>query len=103
LLPAQGGSSSCPGDAPTLLQLGSPDSAGYIGDPDMIRSLASSPFSGRFSMLCANDVKSQQLRRPSMGASLGFVPRMWKAFVITHHIPFLVPFRSLEVLLLLAT
>jgi hypothetical protein len=44
----------------------------YIGDLDVIWSLASSPFSGRFTKLCTDDVKSRRLRHPSLGASLGF-------------------------------
>ncbi len=48
----------------------------YIGDPDMIWSLASLPFRGCFTRLHADNVKSQQLHRPSVGASLGFTPTM---------------------------
>ncbi len=76
----------------------------YIGDPDMIQSLASSPFSGHFTRLHAIDVKGQRwLHRPSVGASLGFAPTMWDDDVITHHMPSRFPFCSLQVLLLLTT
>ncbi len=44
----------------------------------MIWSLASLPFSGCFTRLSADNVKSQQLRCPSVGASLGFAPTMCK-------------------------
>ncbi len=50
----------------------------YIGDPDMIRSLVSLPFSGCFTKLRADNVKSQRLCRPSVGASLGFALTMCK-------------------------
>jgi hypothetical protein len=75
----------------------------YIGDLDVIWSLASSPFSRCFTRLCANDVKSRRLCCPSLGASVGLAPPMWKDDVITHHLPSPVPFLSLQVLLLLAT
>jgi hypothetical protein len=71
-----------------------------IGDPDVIRSLASPPFSGCFTRLHADNVKSQRLRHSSVGASLGFTPTMWRADLIAHHMPFLVPSHSLQVLLL---
>jgi hypothetical protein len=75
----------------------------FIDDLDVIWSVASSPFSGCFTRLCADDVKSRRLCCPSLDASVGFAPTMWKADVITHHLPFPVPFHSLQVLLLLAT
>jgi hypothetical protein len=75
----------------------------YIGDPDIVRSLALSPFSGCLTRLRADDVKSRRLCHPSVNASLGFTLMLWKANVITHHMPSPVPFHSLQVLLLLAT
>jgi hypothetical protein len=71
----------------------------YIGDPNVIQS----PFSGRITKLCANNVKRGWLRHPSVDTSLGVAPMMLKADVITHHMPSPVPFRSLQVVLLLAT
>ncbi len=50
----------------------------YIGYPEVFWSLASLPFSGCISRLCADNVKSQRLRCPSVGASLGFAPTMCK-------------------------
>ncbi len=75
----------------------------YIGHPDMIQSLASPPFSGCFTRLCADYVKSLRLHRPPMDASLGFAPTMWRADLIAHHMPSPVPFHSLQALFLLAT
>ncbi len=53
-----------------------------IGDPNVIWSLTLLPFSGCFTRLCANNVKSQQLCCASVGASLGSAPTMWLADVI---------------------
>ncbi len=75
----------------------------YIGDIDVIWSLASSLFRGHFIRLHADDVKSQWLCHPSVRASLGFALTMWKSDIITHHMPSPVPFRSLQVLILLTT
>ncbi len=71
--------------------------------PNVIRSLTSMPFSGHFTRLRADDVKSWRLHRPTVVASLGFSPTMWKADVITHHMPSWAPFCSKQILLLLAT
>jgi hypothetical protein len=49
-----------------------------IGDPDVIWSLALLTFSGCFTRLHADNVKSQRLFHPSVGASLGFEPTMCK-------------------------
>jgi hypothetical protein len=46
--------------------------SGYIGDTDVIQLLALSTFSGCFTRLCADDVKSRQFRNTSVRASLGF-------------------------------
>ncbi len=63
------GSGSHPGDEPTLtMEPGSPVSNVFIGDPDVIRSLASSPFSGCFTRLHANYVKRRRLCHPSAGS-----------------------------------
>jgi hypothetical protein len=48
------------------------------GDPDVMQSLVSLPFSGCFTRLRADNVKSQRLHCPSVGASLGFAPTMCK-------------------------
>ncbi len=48
----------------------------FISDLDVIRSLALLPFSGRFTRLLADDVKSRRLHCPSVGALLGFSPTM---------------------------
>jgi hypothetical protein len=60
MLPAQEGSSSRPGDAPTLtMELGSlVSNVSLHGDPDVILLLAWSPFSGCFTRLHANNVNS---------------------------------------------
>jgi hypothetical protein len=75
----------------------------YIGDPYVIRSLASLPFSGCFVKLHDNNVISQRLCCLSVGASLGFAPTVWRANLIAHHMPTPVPFHSLQFILLLPT
>jgi hypothetical protein len=74
-----------------------------FSDPDMIGSLASSPFCRCYIRLLANKVKSWWFCCPSVGNSRGFTPTMWKAAVISHHMSSPVPFCSLQILLLLAT
>jgi hypothetical protein len=103
--PSWGSALCVPGDAQThygtgilLIVL-----SRYIGDPDVIRSLASPPFSGWFTKLPDNNVKNQRLHSSSVGTPLGFVLTMWRADSIAHHMPSPVPFHSLQALLLLAT
>jgi hypothetical protein len=76
----------------------------FSGDPNVILVTGFiAPLGWCFTRLHANDVKSRELCRPSVDASQGFAPTIWKANMITHHMPSPVQFCSLQVLLLLST
>jgi hypothetical protein len=73
-----GGSSSGPGDAPTLtMEPGSPVSdVSLHWWPRRYLITGLSPFSGCFTRLHADDVKRRQLCHAQVGASRGFAPTM---------------------------